>query len=480
MNATIGRLAWIAVPWLAAAEARGAGAADRPNLVLILADDLGYGDLGCTGGKAVPTPHLDALARSGMRFTDFYAASAVCTPTRASILTGRFPLRFDIREHFMDDERHLPRGVVTLPRLLREAGYATAHVGKWHLGGLNRRHAAERGASIPGPREHGFEHYLAQIEEQPLRGQMGAARRLYRDGGTCLLRNDAPVPPEDPYCRMHFTDIIGEEAVRLVKQYHRERRPFFLNLWHLAPHTPYEPGSGEHYRNTAAPGLSEDQHCFRSMVAHLDATVGALVAQLDGLGIRGNTLVLFTSDNGGAWESDNGPFQGGKTDLHEGGIRVPLIVSWPGRIPAGTTSDALSGTVDLLPTLCAAAGVAVPPSARVDGLDLLPHLTRGAAVDPRRVLLWQLDLYPRIQRHAPKPEPYATEAARWGPWKMLARGGEPVALFDLSADPGETKNLLEVRADVAGGMRERLRSFLAEPRDRRGFPESPAGGGRGP
>ena len=448
-------------------------AADKPNIVLILADDMGYADPACFGGTTVPTPHLDTLARSGTRMTRFYAASAVCTPTRASIMTGRYPLRFDIRQHFTDEgDRHLPRGVVTLPKLLRDAGYATAHVGKWHLGGLNLAHARDRAHSIPGPREHGFEHYLCQIEEQPMRGEMGAKRRLYRDGGTCLLRNDVPVPEDDPYHRMHFTDIIGQEAVRLVEQYHKEGRPFFLNVWHLVPHTPFEPGSEPHYRNTAAPGISEDQHCFRSMVAHLDATMGELLAKLDKLGIRDNTLVVFTSDNGGAWEADNGPFKGGKTDLHEGGIRVPMIVSWPKRIRAGKTSDAVAGTVDLLPTFCAAASVTVPKAAHGDGISLLPHLTTGANLANRPPLLWQLDLYPSMQRRDPRPKPYATEAIVDGQWKLLTRDAQPLELFDLQADVGETQNLLARHPDVAAKLAADIRDFLKSPRDRSGFPEA--------
>jgi N-acetylgalactosamine-6-sulfatase len=447
----------------------------KPNLILILADDMGYADPACFGGKAVPTPHLDALARSGLRMTRFYSASAVCTPTRAAIMTGRFPLRFDIRLHFDElDDRHLPRGVTTLPGLLRDAGYATAHIGKWHLGGLTLAHARDRAQASPGPREHGFEHYLTQIEEQPLRGKMDNSRRLYREGGTCLLRNDQPVPPDDPYYRMHFTDIVGQEAVRLVEQYHRQGRPFFLNVWHLSPHTPFEPGSEPHYRNTAAWGLSENQHCFRSMVAHLDATIGNLLAKVEERGIREKTLIVFSSDNGGAWEADNGPFKGGKTDLHEGGIRVPMIASWPARIPAGKTSDAVAGSVDLLATFCAAAGVTVPRAARLDGLNLLPHLTCDASIARRPPLLWQIDLYRQIQRHTPKPEPYATEAIVDGPWKLLSRDGQPLELFNVVADPGETTNLLDAQPRVARRLGGEIRKFLNDPRNRAGIVAAPA------
>ena len=461
------------IGWAAAAEflglAAAAAGADRPNVILILADDMGYADAGCFGGKAVPTPAIDSLAASGVRMTRFYSASAVCTPTRASILTGRYPLRHDIRQHFPDDESHLPRGVVTLPRLLRDAGYATAHVGKWHLGGLHLGHARDRANSIPGPREHGFDHYLCQNEEQPLRGKLGASRRLYRDGGTCLLRDDRPVEEDDPYFRMHLTGIIGTEAIRHIEAFHAARRPFFLNLWHLVPHLPYEPGSEPHWTNTAAPGISDDQHRFRSMMAHMDATIGELVAALVRLGIRDNTLILFTSDNGGVYEGDIGPLKGGKTDLHEGGIRVPMIASWPGVIPAGRTIDAMAGSVDLLPTFCAAAGVTVPAAAAIDGIDLLPLLTGARTAAVRGPMFWQLDLYPNLQRYYPKPKPYATEAVMDGPWKLLARDGAPLELFHLESDIGETTNLLEAHPDRVRSMTALIRGFLDAPRDRSGI-----------
>ena len=455
-----------------AAAVSTAATSRPPNIILILADDMGYGDPACFGGKAVPTPNIDALARSGTKLTRYYAASAVCTPTRASILTGRYPLRFDIRKHFDDDEAHLPRSATTLPALLRSGGYATAHVGKWHLGGLHLAHAGDRAHSIPGPHQHGFDHYLCQNEEPPLRPKLGATRRLYRDGGTCLLRDDTPVTESDPYFRQHLTDIIGTESIRLVEQFHREQKPFFLNIWHLVPHMPYEPGSEPHYRNTGADGLTEDQHCFRSMVAHLDAVIGALLAKLDALGIRDNTLIVFTSDNGGAYEADIGPLKGGKTDLHEGGIRVPMIASWKGRIPAGKTSTATASSVDLLPTFCAAAGVTVPAAANADGINLLPHLSTGASIEGRGPLFWQIDLYPKMQRHTPKPKPYATEAMMEGPWKLLTLKGEPQELFNLDNDLGETTNLLERHPALVAKMAAQVRGFLASPRDRSGFPAS--------
>jgi arylsulfatase A-like enzyme len=444
-------------------------ATERPNIILILADDMGWHDPACFGGKAVPTPHMDALAASGLRMKRFYSSSAVCTPTRAAIMSGRYPLRFDIRTHFSDDESHLPRGVTTLPKLLKQNGYQTAHVGKWHLGGLHLAHAKNRAASISGPREHGFDHYLCQNEEPPLRPRLGNERRLYTDGGTCLLRDDESVPASDPYFKMHLTDIIGAESVRLVEQFHAAKRPFFLNIWHLVPHLPYEPGSEPHWSNTAASGISDDQHRFRSMLAHMDATIGDLLKKLDQLGIRENTLIVLTSDNGGVFEGDIGPLKGGKTDLHEGGIRVSFIASWPEKIPAGRSTTTIGNTIDLLPTLCAAARATVPDAAQVDGVNLLPHWQSGAAITRSGPLLWQLDLYPKLQRHYAKPKPYATEVAMDGKWKLLCRDALPLELFDLEADLAETTNQLDKQPEIAARLARSVRSFLDAPRDSSGI-----------
>ena len=440
------------------------GTGDQPNLILLLTDDMGYADPNCFGGSAVPTPNIDALAAGGMRFTQFYSGSAVCTPTRASVLTGRYPLRFGIRKHFNDDEAHLPRGVVTLPRLLKQAGYGTAHVGKWHLGGLHLKHLRNRAASIPGPCEHGFDHYLCQNEEQPLRGKMGKERTLYRQGGTCLIRDEQQVGSDDPYYDDYLTDIIADESIRQIDGFHRQGRPFFLNVWWLTPHMPYEPAPEPQWSATAAAGISDNQHRFRSMVARLDYQIGRIVARLEELGIRDNTFIVFASDNGGAYEADIGPFKGGKTDLHEGGIRVPMIANWPGRIAGGTKSDVLGHTSDILPTFCAAVGVRLPKGDKFDGVNLLPHMSEGAGPPDRGTVFWQMDLYNHLQRHYPKPKPYSTEVARRGKWKLLTREGEPMELFDLEADPLEKHNRLQEQPAIAGALRRELRGWLSEPR----------------
>lgn len=449
--------------------------ASRPNVILLLADDMGYADPSAFGGTAVETPALDALAASGIKLTNFYSASAVCSPSRAAILTGRYPLRFDFRQHLTDNEDHLPASAVTLPQLLRQAGYRTGHSGKWHLGGLHLGHIADRANSVPGPVEHGFDHYQAQNEEQPLRGKMGRERTLYREGGACLIRDEEQVGPGDPYYSKHLTDLNGDYAVELIERFHGEGKPFFLNVWFLVPHMPYEPAPEPHWSNTAAEGISDDQHRFRSMAAHMDAKIGGIVAKLEELGIRDNTIIFFVSDNGGAWETDIGPYKGGKTDLHEGGVRVPAILSWPAKVQGGQTLDTFGHHVDLLPTFLDAAGVAPPAGLTLDGVSLYPHLVEGAAAPDRGTVFWQMDLYKRLQRHYPKPEPYSTEIARRGDWKLLAYDGEPRELFDLSVDPLEKNNLLEERPEIVEELAAELRAFLNAPRDASGFVSREAG-----
>ncbi|ELP30745.1 arylsulfatase A [Rhodopirellula baltica SWK14] len=457
-------IACIAVFYLA--NAAPLHAADRPNIILLLADDLGYGDLSCFGSPAVKTPHLDRLASEGLKCDRFYAGSAVCSPTRASVLTGRYPLRFGITKHFNDRNGWLPESATTVAELLSGVGYNTAHVGKWHLGGLHVDETGKRLTNQPGPRQHGFDFYQTQIEQQPLRGKMGRDKTLFRKGGTVLLRNDQRINEDDPYYPKHFTDANGDFAVEMIEKLSNEDAPFFINMWWLVPHKPYEPAPEPHWIGTAADGISDDQHHFRSMVQHMDAKVGEILQKLDELKIADNTLVLFTSDNGAAFEGFIHDLKGGKTDLHDGGIRVPMIVRWPATIPPGQTSQAFGHTNDLLPSFCDAAGVDVPGALPLDGLSLLPHWKGGTppSDEERGTVFWQLDLYKSLQRHTPKPKPFATEVVRRGNWKLLAFKGKPVELFDVDTDPNEKHNVLVEHPDLVASLSAELSQWLNEPR----------------
>jgi len=443
----------------AASESRPA---PKPNLIFILADDLGYGDLSCFQSDKIETPHLDELARSGMRWTQFYAAAAVCTPTRASCLTGRYPLRFGITKHFKDGTEHLPRGTMTLPKLLRQAGYVTAHVGKWHLGGLNKAHVANRKQGPPGPHEHGFDHYLCMNEEHEPRGRLLKTRRLYRDGTKYLFRNDQPAP----YVERHWTDYKIDECLELIETCHRQGRPFFLNLWSDVPHTPYEPAP-EPFLGPYKDRAKGDDLLYRSMVTHLDHGIGRIVAKLEQLGIAGDTLIIFTSDNGPSYQGSPGPWKGGKADLHEGGIRVPMIARWPGKIKAGSVCGELGHTNDLLPTFCEAAGIRLPDELKIDGMSLWPRLHEGKALSRNGIVFWQLDLYKWFAQPGEKPKPYATEIARQGKWKLMAKEGIPVGLFDLEKDPREQNNRLNEEPQVRDALTQALREWLSSARPKK-------------
>jgi len=435
---------------------------NRPNVILLLVDDMGYGDLTCYGGQAVHTPSIDELAQQGMRFTRFYSASAVCSPSRAAILTGRYPLRYNIRRHLRDVKgEYLPVTGKEIPNLLKEAGYATAHIGKWHLGGVRQEDItarAEGQQTDPGPLQHGFDHMLTNIEGAPIRSNLINTRTLYRDGGKHLIRNDE-FAPED---LNHWTNIKVDEAIRLLDQYQTEQTPFFINLWFDVPHTPYEAAPEPHLSKYAKMGATGDQLNFRSMVSNLDANIGRLLANLKDKDLYENTLIIFTSDNGAAWEGEVGPFKGGKTDLHEGGIRVPFFAVWPGKIPANTVSFQTGHHTDIFPTICEALDVPVV-GLDLDGISLLPNLKNQKQID-RRPIVWQMDLYQNLQRHYKKPDPFATNITYHGPWKLLLDSITPVELFHLENDPHEVMNRLDQHPEIVEELTDATVEFLSAPR----------------
>jgi len=437
---------------------------DKPNILFLLADDLGYGDLSCFGSSDIETPNLDALAAEGIQLRNFYASSGVCTPSRAAILTGRYPLRYDIRQHFRDiSGEFLPVQQNALPWLLKRHGYSTFHIGKWHLGGLQAHQISGRSAGqtdiIPGPLEHGFDHYLAMLEDTNRR-ELNNAARLYRDGGHYLVSNDLWVDPIE----QHWTDIKTREAMDMIDSSRESGHPFYINLWFDVPHKPYEPAPEPHLGKYKKRGFAGDKLYYCSMVSHMDACIGNIIHHLEELGIRENTLIVFTSDNGPAFYGSTGYFKGGKADLHEGGIRVPFIASWPGIIPSGVVSTGLVGAhVDLLLTFCEAAGIPYDPS-RLDGINLLPWLRDAEKELPERELFWQLDHYDFYPQPGEKPKPYSTTVFLRGKNKLLADSLVPVELFDLGDDPSEMKNNLDERSVLADSLGLKIREYLADPR----------------
>lgn len=434
-----------------------------PNIVLLLADDLGYGDIGTYGSKKIGTPNIDMMAKQGMKFSQFYAGSAVCTPTRVSIMTGRYPLRFNVTRHFKDEIMHLQRDVLTIPKALKKAGYISKHIGKWHLGGLNESHVTDRENSIPGPMEHGFDHYLAMIEDPLYRKPAMLERRLYKDGGKHLIRDEAIIAP----INKHWTDIKTDEAVSFIEQQAKTQQPFFLNLWFDTPHSPYEPTPKailQQYQDKA----KGNEQLYRGMVSHLDHSVGRVLSKLKQLGIAENTLVIFTSDNGPAYLGSAGQFRGRKVDFHEGGIRVPAIAWWPNNIKPAQVSNELLHTNDLLPTFSALANLSLPDNALVDGKNVLPHLLTGKPVEERGYVFWQIGEYKHNGNYSrtviKRPNPVITEIVRKDHWKLLAQDGKGIELYNLEEDPYERWNLITDFPKVTTELSTALRSWLDEPR----------------
>lgn len=480
-------LAWLSGP---TAQAQAAEQ-DRPlNVVLMLADDMGYADVNAFGGRFGYTPNLDRLAAMGMTMTDFHSACAVCSPTRAALLTGRYPLANGIDGHFPDkpstflrDQTRADGGPGTLPGLLQEQGYSTFHVGKWHLGGVTlvelEHRAAGQGeyAQNQGPHEHGFDHYYISLEDAPsgIRSGMIRSATLYRDGVKHLVHND--VYTHDPDQQRDWQGFKGDVVTQHIAQCTEAGKPFYLNVWFDVPHTPYESahvpaefhfdtlsqqfdqtlGRNRHVLNTDLPaGKHQENHRrFLSMVTYMDHQVGRILDALDDPNGDGdtadsmmdNTLIIFTSDNGGAWPADNGVFASGKACVRNGGIRVPMIVAWENHITPGTTSLQIGNTIDLLPSVHRlAASEDLPAGLTVDGIDLSPvWLGEDEQID-RGVMFSDLRKSYGPQRHGPHPEPQGHFVARRGDLKLIfdhKRSLQPVALFDMSTDAGEQNNLID-------------------------------------
>ena len=329
---------------LASTAAVAATAADRPNVVLILVDDLGYGDLGCYGATDLRTPHIDGLARDGLRFTQFYANCPVCSPTRASLLTGRYPdlvgVPGVIRTHPENSWGWLDPDAVLLPKLLGDAGYHSAIVGKWHLG-----------LESPNlPNERGFAHFHGFL------GDMMDDYFHHRRHDINYLRlNETEIDPPG-----HATDLFTQWSCEFLRGRQSSEQPFFLYLAYNAPHTPIQPPDDWLQKvQQREPQMTERRAKLAALIEHLDDGVGRVLACLDECGFADDTLVVFTSDNGGQLDvgANNGPLRDGKQSMYEGGLRVPAIVRWPGETQAGSETEVRAMTMDLFPTVLATADV---------------------------------------------------------------------------------------------------------------------------
>ena len=429
----------LTVTFLIAASTTGSPAESRPNVVVFLTDDLGWGDIGCYGHPLIKTPHLDRFAQQGLRLTQCYSASAVCSPSRSAILTGRTPYRNGVFTWIPEGrEIHLRRSEITFAKLLHDQGYATCHSGKWHLNGYfnDPRH--------PQPNDHGYDWWLATQNN---------AAPSHKDPVN-FVRNGKAIGKLTGFS----APLVVEEGIQWLKQQRKPDQPFLLSVWTHEPHLPIEsdPKFQELYRDL--PNADQRQH--HGNISQLDDAFGRLMATLEELKLTDNTLVVFTADNGpegdgsqGRNRGSTGGLRGRKRDVYEGGIRVPGIIRWPGKIKPHTTSDTPVIGSDLFVTVCEAAKIPLPTDRVIDGGSLLPLFAGQNEVTRARPLYWRCPI--AIQ--------WPKTAMRSGDWKIVAN--EPLTRFELyhlGKDPHEENNLADREPEKFAEMRESLKNLNAE------------------
>jgi arylsulfatase A-like enzyme len=406
-------------------NAEGLGHGKRPNIVLILVDDLGYGDLGCYGSKDIKTPHVDELAKQGVRLTDAYANAPVCSPSRAALITGHYPQRAGIEWiiNYGDKKHGLPANKNSLPNLLKGVGYKTALFGKWHLGYKDEF----------GPNAHGFDTFFGFLA-----ADLDYYSHKEATGEPGLYENTHFVEEKG-----YLTDLITQRSVNFIQQ-HAGDEPFFLEIAYNAPHWPFQrPNRPDDVRNKT--NYSPDHGTradYIEMVEHLDRGIGEVLQTLESTGLDKNTLVIFYSDNGGGTLSNNGPLAQGKYSLTEGGIRVPCIMRWPNVLPAEKVSAQPIITMDLTASIVSAAKSAAPDFF-ADGENVLPYLA-GTKPQKERTFFWRI--------------PTGQKAVRQGKWKYL-QTRDRVALFDLEKDPGEQTNVAFQNSTVCKEFRVSLAAW---------------------
>jgi arylsulfatase A-like enzyme len=411
----------------------------KPNVILIIMDDMGYGDIGSYGVRDARTPNLDRLAREGVRLTNSYANAANCTPTRAALISGRYQQRVGIEWPFgsSDKDRGLPVTGRSLPALLKTSGYSTGLVGKWHLGFKPEF----------GPNAHGFDEFFGFLS-----GAVDYYTHRRGDGTPDLFENTTPVEVPE-----YLTDEITRRAIRFVDNHAGE--PFFVEVAYNAVHWPFQPPNHRPTDPNAVPqpgekgdmrlsqGPDDENPATRQdyvrMLERADEGVGKILASLDRHGLSRNTLVIFTNDNGGEWLSRNAPFSNRKSTLWEGGIRVPLILRWPGQLPAGKTSAQTAITMDLTASIVAVTQTAVPSGFRFDGINIIPNLT-GESPLIERELFWRIVRPNRLQK-----------AVRSGRWKLLIDAGQ-FLLFDLTTDLAERNDLAAQHPELVLKLKRRM------------------------
>lgn len=420
--------------------------AAAPNVLVILVDDLGYGDLSCYGAEDLKTPQIDAMAEDGMRFTDFYANCPVCSPTRAALLTGRYQdlvgVPGVIRTHPDNSWGWFDPSAVTLADQFGKSGYATGIVGKWHLG-----------LESPNtPTERGFEHFHGFLGDM-----MDDYDNHRRHGHNYMRLNTQEIDPEG-----HATDLFTDWAVEYLQQQSSEK-PFFLYLAYNAPHTPIQPPADWLARvQQRSPEMPAQRAKLVALIEHLDDGIGKVMSALRETGLADNTLVVFSSDNGGQLNvgADNGPLRDGKQSVYEGGLKVPTIVVWPDRVAAGSETDFRAMTMDIFPTVLQACGIDVEHE--IDGVSFLPILA-GQSQPPLREY-WFFRRREGGNRYGGK----TIEAVRHGDWKLLQNSPfAPLELYNLKDDPLEQHDLSEqeprIFNQLAAALRREIQRYGSVP-----------------
>ena len=420
-------------------------AAEQPNLLFVFADDWGYGDLGCYGNTEVATPHIDKLAAEGTLYTQFHVTSGVCSPSRASVITGHFPARHRVHGHFAGNEPNAKRGMpnwldetlpVYLPRMMQEAGYKTAHFGKWHLGGGGLPHGD---LSAPEPKEYGYDETRVWNGNGPTwKGDQLWPTTRYMD--------------DDVLWAQSSSKIAVNATIDFLKR-HKDSGPMFVNLWLKDPHTPLWPNEQQ---RAPYKGLEPDKETYYAVLTDSDYHVGRLMNAIKEMGLDENTLVIFSSDNGPA---DYKPAQkagstaglkGRKTMLFQGGVNVPFIVRWPGHVDAGKTdSRSLMSAVDLLPTFCELAGKELPEDYQPDG-ESFASIFNNVPFNRTKPLFWEW----RFPVDKPnKPNSWVFIAVRDGDWKLLAdKKRQRIELYNIAQDRFEINNLAKQDSAKASEM----------------------------
>ena len=440
-------MVWLGLPVGSFAEDTSQVVGKRPNIVFIMIDDLGWMDLACQGNTLVETPHIDRLATQGMRFTNNYAAAPVCSPTRAAIMTGKAPARLRITNHLPDQKRfvpddakllpaechdHLPLEEVTVAERLQQAGYATAFIGKWHL--------SQRGNTRFQPEHQGFDINIGGCDF----------------GGPPTFFDPYRIPTiENRKQGEYLPDRLADESIQFITKHVKAQpdRPFFLCLWNYTVHWPMEAPEAllEKYKDRKGPGLNDTR--YGAMIEAMDGAIGRILASLDQLGLADDTLLVFTSDNGAfGGVGDNRPLREEKGYLYEGGIRVPLIVRWPGKVAQGSTCDTPTISMDFFPTLLDAAGVDLQAADTLDGRSLLP-VFRGEQLDRDAIFFH----YPNYAFHRGNR---LGSAVRSGRFKLIHYyDRDECELYDLTSDLSESNNLAASQPTRVHALREQLREW---------------------